>query len=900
MIRYRCPDGVSITEVAGRPVFSNPQGGKIAVDAHMVALWQDAQQKSLEELTAGKTDAEDAAVRAALACLAEAGLLERVGFERPERRLLVLEGPLVSAIVVGYNSLEWLQESLPSLLAQTYRPLEIIVLDNGSVDGTAEWVREHYPAVRVLREETPVSFARANNLGIAAAAGEYFFLVNPDVRLEPDAVAQMVKAAQSHPGPVVVNARLRFWWAPAFLNGIGNRVGPFSWGTDNALGHLDLGQFDHWRELPSACFAAVMIPRPILAHVGQFDERFPMYYEDSEWCYRTRIMGYKVIPAHEAIVYHAFGGKVPGGESDSLTPRKLFNVAYGRYRFAFRIVEKNLLRFLRNYWMEDWANFTRLLVRRDFGSARAYLMAWAKAAKNFREFLRIRKELNQQRVLDDDALFAVQRDMPMTLVWRGLPELSWELVQSNYLPIFLSRRTRPMPEFDVANRRPHLLIVSNDVVDVKMAGPGMRYLEMARALNEDCRVTLAIPADTSLNIEGLRIVRYWEDRPDSLRVLAENSDAVLISGYMIQKFPFLAELSTRRIVDFYDPFVLENLHYYLNEPMASQRALNEQAIDITNMLAQVGDYFICGNERQRDYWMGILTANGRVNPENFKEDPSLRSLIDIVGIGIPDRPPQARPMLKGIHPNIPADARIVLWGGGIWNWLDPLTLIKAWPAVIRRYPQARLVFLGTRHPNPLVPRHQMAEKAEALASELGEKDRSIIFIEWVPYEDREALLAEADVSVTLHPIHVETRYSLRTRVLDSIWAGVPILITDGDITSEWVRQYRVGEVVPEFGVAEVAQALIRILDCPKEQWQANFKPLQDQLHWRQVVAPLRRYMETGKAAPDRGFIRLLNEKKTPQPPRNYFAKMIFLYRTEGFGVMLHRVWRHIQWRLNRI
>ncbi len=102
----------------------------------------------------------------------------------------------------------------------------------------------------------------------------------------------------------------------------------------------------------------------------------------------------------------------------------------------------------------------------------------------------------------------------------------------------------------------------------------------------------------------------------------------------------------------------------------------------------MGDYFLCGNERQRDYWLGILTANGRINPRTFNQDPTLLSLIDIVGVGIPDREPVhtdglcPRPLLRGIHPIIPDDAKIVLWGGGIWNWLDPLTLINAWPQVL--------------------------------------------------------------------------------------------------------------------------------------------------------------------------------------------------------------------------
>jgi glycosyltransferase involved in cell wall biosynthesis len=490
--------------------------------------------------------------------------------------------------------------------------------------------------------------------------------------------------------------------------------------------------------------------------------------------------------------------------------------------------------------------------------------------------------------------------MPGTLAWRGLPELTWDLVENHYLPLIASRRTRSMPEFDHSERRPHLLIVSHDVVDVKMAGPGMRYLEMARALSGEIDVTLAVPSETSLDVPGLRLVRYWEDRPGSLQVLVENSDIVLVSGYMVEKFPFLAHTRARLVVDLYDPFVLENLHYYLQEPVEVQEQLNDHAVAITNHLAKIGDFFICGNDRQRDYWMGVLTANGRANPRNFLQDPTLYQLIDIVGIGFPSREPQGKPMFRGVHPQLPPEARIVLWGGGIWNWLDPLTLIQAWPEVLARHPDARLVFLGTRHPNPLVPRHEMAEKAERLAAEIGEKDRSILFFEWLSYEDREALLCEAEVGVTMHPVHVETRYSLRTRVLDYLWARLPVLITDGDVTSEWVREYGIGAVVPPFDAGAVAAGLAEILDRPKSAWAPAFEPLRASLEWTQVVQPLLRYCLEGERAPDRLERDVPASQPSPGSTAGRLARARVIWRTEGTRMLLHRVWRHLQWRLSRL
>lgn len=902
MITYTAPVEVQLSHINKRPLLSTIQGGKVAVDTTLLSLWKYANGRSLSEIVTGfqAEYANPQTIRAGLACLAEAGLLNRNRETQdsppvPE----TVTGPLVSVILVGHNSQEWLPECIPSLLAQTYLPLEIIFVDNGSQDDSLKWLQANFPSVKRLRIDQLSPLAHAINRGVnLATQSAYFLILNPDIRLEANAVAQLVTVAQNDPKCAAVAAKLRFWWAPAFLNGLGNRVGPFSWGTDNALGHLDLGQFDHWQELPSACFAATLIRKTVWQEVGPIDEGFPMYYEDSEWSYRARMLGFKVRAAPKAVIYHAFGGKVPRGQTQRLSPHKLRNVVYGRFRFTFKIVGEYFPRFFRNYCFEDWANFTQKLVKRDWSSVRAYLEAWYNIIKNLPVLLRESRLLQAQRIVSDDILFALQRDMPITLSWNGLPELTWDFVLHHYSPLISSGRTRPMPEVDSSSRRQHLLIVSNDVVGEKMAGPGIRYLEMARALTDSLNVTLAIPGETTLEIPGLHLVRYREERPRSLQVLVENSDVALVSSYMVDKFPFLQSTRTRLVVDLYDPTILENLHYYLHEPMEAQQALNRHGVDITNSLIKLGDFFICGNERQRDFWLGFLGANERINPLTFEQDSNLRALIDVVGIGFPDRDLEHhRNIVRGVHPQIPENAHIILWGGGIWNWLDPLTLVHAWPQVVAKYPNARLVFLGTRHPNPLVPTHEMAKKTEDLATEIGEKDRTIIFFEWITYQDREGLLKEADVGVALHPIHVETRYSIRTRVLDYLWARLPVLVTDGDVTSEWVRQYAIGEVVPPFDVEAVANALITILDRPKADWEPAFEPLMERFPWSKVVEPLRRYCLEGGFAPDR---QQRDIPSTPTPVQHsQFARALYIWRTGGSRELLHRAWRHLQWRLSR-
>jgi GT2 family glycosyltransferase/glycosyltransferase involved in cell wall biosynthesis len=903
MTTYRIPTGVRVSYLDNRPFLSTPQGGKVAIDTTLLSIWQKADGRKASEILPifRQEGATQEAIYAALACLVEAGLLVREQDKSQSLLFQTVSAGLVSVVIVNYNSWEWVKECLPSLSLQTYTPLEVIVVDNGSTENLPDWLKVNYPTVKFSCLEKSESLAHAINYGVALSQGNYFLVLNPDVTLEPDAVAQMVAVAQSDSNCAAVAAKLKFWWAPAFLNGLGNRVEAFSWGTDNAIGHLDLGQFDDWREVPSACFAATLIPCSAWDAVGSVDEAFPLYYEDSEWSYRARLLGYTVRAAPQAVVYHAFGSKVPSGEDNGLTARKLRRVVHGRLRFAGKILEIPYLRkFFRNYIVEDWVNFSRSLYQRQWSTALAYLAGWWDFCQNLPMLLPERRRLQARRSRGDDELFALQDGMPPGLVWQGLPELTWDSILYHYLPLLRSHQTRPMPEFEDSQRRPHLLIVSNDVVNTKMAGPGMRYLEMARALSSDMDVTLAVPSDTELDVPNVRLVRYWLERPGSLHLLVENSDVALVSGYMIEQFPFLQLTQTRIVVDLYDPFILENFHYHLNEPIAVQESFNQKAVDITNSLARLGDFFICGSDRQRDFWMGTLASNGRINPHTFAQDPTLRSLIDVVGIGFPHQEPRSTPMLRGIHPAFPEDAQIVLWWGGIWDWLDPLTLVKAWTQVLAKHPQARLVFVGTRHPNPLVPRHKIVDQTLALATEIGEKERTIFFYEWLPYDQREALLCEADIGVTLHPPYVETRYSIRTRILDYLWARLPVLVSEGDVTSEWISQYGVGQVVPPLDVEALTQALTEMLDKPKSSWASAYEPFRDSFRWSQVVEPLRRYCWQGEQAPDRHLRNLSVTLPTVALRRGKVARAIEIWRTDGLPVLLFRLRQKLQQKLVRL
>lgn len=454
MIAYKIPPGIQNITVKNTPVILNQKGGKIVVDRKLISLWQAADGKSLAEIErySQEESLPSGTVYLAVACLVVAGLLDREGFNIPTEEILNLQGSMVSVVIVSHNSLEWLESCLHSLFTQTYSPIEVIIVDNASKDGSVDWIETNYPQVSIIQIDETCSLSKAINRGVLAASGDYYLLLNPDVQLKSDAVAQMVKVASREQECAAVAAKLRFSWAPAFLNGLGNSVGSISWGIDNGLGHLDLGQFDNWGEVPSACFAAALIPKKAWRSVGNVDERFPLYYEDSEWSYRARMLGNKVLTAPQAVVYHAFGDRVPSGIDSELTPAKQRQVVYGRLRFVTKILGyRFLFRFLISYFVEDLVRSIINLFRGRWRLIVASFMGWMDYFMTIPVLRKERNHLQSRREVDDIDLFRMQKVIPMPLILNGLPQLTWDIVANIYGPLVESGNLHLLPEFKYLN-----------------------------------------------------------------------------------------------------------------------------------------------------------------------------------------------------------------------------------------------------------------------------------------------------------------------------------------------------------------------------------------------------------------------------------------------------------------
>lgn len=397
-----------------------------------------------------------------------------------------------------------------------------------------------------------------------------------------------------------------------------------------------------------------------------------------------------------------------------------------------------------------------------------------------------------------------------------------------------------------------VLIVTHDLVGSRMAGPAIRCFELAKQLAKHCEVTLAslLPLDGHLAADFQ--IASFEDDYHRLLDLAQTHDVLLLQGLMHRRYPALLGLGKRVVMDLYDPYVFESYPHFLAQPDGGVDAYLH-FWDVQNEQMDHADFSLCASERQRDMFLGRYCALGRLTPELFKKDPSFRKLIDVVPFGISDEPIRhERPVIKGVVPGIGPDDKVLLWGGGIWNWFDPLTVIRAVAKIAETRKDVKLYFLGVKHPNPEIPEMEMSNRAVELAAELGIKDTHVFFNHgWVPYADRQNYLAEADIGISSHFDSIETRFSFRTRVLDYFWAGLPILTTEGDSMAEWVGSRELGVVARYENVEDWVSGILRLLDDQAfaSSARSNVREIAAGLRWSKVAQPLVRFCEAPYSLP---------------------------------------------------
>lgn len=424
----------------------------------------------------------------------------------------------------------------------------------------------------------------------------------------------------------------------------------------------------------------------------------------------------------------------------------------------------------------------------------------------------------------------------------------------------------------------NVLLLTADRVGAAMAGPAIRTVEFARVLAGDGhRVTIASPhvdptaGSLGLEAQGVSVVDRWGD---DLRAVACGADIVVGMTGVLHQLGWPRDLGVRpdgtpgvRVVaDAYDPVLFEVLAGSAHTPEPRRSAVAAGASAAMCAPLAYADFVLCATESQRHLVLGILAGFGRLGPGAYDADETLGASVATVPFGLSATPPDPGTLqpLRGPQGPFHRDDIVVLWGGGLWDWLDPVTLIDA--VALTGDERFKVFFMAGSHPTPSVPDMAMVAAARTRAGELGlvgngDTPPTVVFADgWINYAERAAYLCDADIGATLAPGHIEATFAYRTRVLDYLWASLPVLCTAGDDLARRVADEGLGEVVPPGDADACAAALLRLADSG---WYAQVRTrvadVAATMSWPEVTGPLRQYCREPRTT-------LSQAPPTPMPP----------------------------------
>jgi GT2 family glycosyltransferase len=311
------------------------------------------------------------------------------------------EAPLLTVAVLSYDGRHLLEVILPSLARQSFRDFEVVVVDNGSRDGTVAWLGDRWPEVEVVSLAQNIGVTAALNVCARAGRGELVGLFNNDLEVDPDCLGELVAAVREHPEAGWAGAKLRDFEQRDVLDGAGD---VFTWaatGGRRGHGERDVGQYDEPRAIFGACGGAALYRRTTLQRVGEFDEDFFAFYEDVDWNLRAQLAGFSCRYVPSAVVYHMGSATIGRGLSDF--------TRYHLWRNTLWIIAKDLpaSSLLRHAPHLVLGQLVNLAVAIRDGKLAIWLRVWRDALRGLPRMLQKRRDVQARRRISASALDAI-------------------------------------------------------------------------------------------------------------------------------------------------------------------------------------------------------------------------------------------------------------------------------------------------------------------------------------------------------------------------------------------------------------------------------------------------------------------------------------------------------------
>ncbi len=707
--------------------------------------------------------------------------------------------PRVSVVVLNYDGLEHVDECFASLRELTYPrdSLEVMLVDNGSTDGSPEHVEEAFPEVRVVRLGANVGFAAGNNRGAEAATADYIVFLNNDTAVEPPFVTELVSAVTAEPDVVCAGAKILDW--------SGERI-DFGGSTVNFAGHaaqLGMGapaaasEFDVPRPILFACGGAMIIERDAFLAGGGFDEDYFLLFEDVDLGWRLWVLGHRVVYAPRARVRHRHHGtldRLPEHRYEVLLRRNALDTIVKNYgdEALVAALPAALLALgagvaecaadggsldLRSFALTSDARGDATPVRIDRCNA-ASLVALHEFARNLSKTMAKRRAVQERRRRPDAEIVALMRPYhpPVPWTWPETAYAAGEALGVHELFAAVPKR---------------VLVVSADRLPsagARTGDAGLRAWGLGQGLRARGHDVVFSMPRRSLNgledrVPADSLGTAWQHHRIGETIASVAPDVVVLCGSALSDH--LAQHPRIRvplILDEPGPNVLDRDFHGLTTPGESPaerlRALRE------------ADAFTCVGNRQHEHFQRWLRDAGWTDDER-------RDLTGVV-------PACLDPELPAHDPR--GEISFVA-NGTFLPWRDSGQSLRVLVHELEARGMGRLHVIDGDDARPAGAQHvrlpeDVAHSARVTTARAGEDDVS-------------SLLSRAHVAIELVARSAARELAVPMRAAVFLWSGLPVIYDDYSELSGYIRDYDAGWTLDPLDARALRSVVCDILEQPE-------------------------------------------------------------------------------------
>lgn len=769
--------------------------------------------------------------------------------------------PIITISIVNLDGENYLNDCLKSIENINYPKdkTEVIVVDNGSKDNSIKLIENSFPWVKTIKNTKNLGFSKANNQAAEIASGEYIAFLNNDTKVDENWLIELLKPLYGSSDVICSGSKVLSFDGKTidFACGMINFEGK-GFQIDNSL-PIDKDIHNFERYMPFVNGGAMLIKRDVFIDAGGFDEDFFAYYEDVDLGWRLWILGYKVVFTPKSIVYHMYHGTSKNISKDKLrflSERNALISVFKNYdennlASAMSATLANIFGRIFMDYKFDYKNYYNFDLNNSNGQALSKtilekfcdlkadpqplssLMAVKDFLDNISKHRVKREKIQNARKREDKVVFNYFKGQFYSISGdEDLQQLQIELLRSFGIYDIFGKKIKRA-----------LLIISDGAVESEMTLSAIRVWNFAKVMSKYMNVILAIPNKLNFPPMEFEITRYTDDL--SIGNLCARTDILLFSGAMLDKFENLKRSDKYLILDIYNPYNLTTFKENKDKLGGKKIKKNKFFVEAINKQLSYGDYFICASEKQRSFWVEVFLALKKMSPGIYRKNILFNKIMDVVPFGLPENKPiHTKNILKGVIKGIDKDDFVVLCEGGIYNWFEMVSIIRAMKIIWDKRKDVKLFFMGIKQPGKFAEEGELVKESVELAKSIGIYKKNLFFdFENVKYDEKQNYLMESDAAIIIHPDNIEKKFSFKTSELDYIWAGLPMISIKHDIFSGLVDEKYLGIVIKEIDSKSIANAIVKLAE-DKEFYNKCVRNLAEaaiNCTWDKVCAPVLKY-----------------------------------------------------------